>query len=160
MRWHISPTACPLPGAMIQAQYEDQSIPHFSRWRRHLISCETWATSPTGKSPAALPALPLVSLTQQRYGKLFSLCTAPSKVSQSLFTFEEFLYWSSALPHHDYLALHGQDRVGPEQSIHNILQQTIHTCSAWNLYSNTFQNNQTFNRLLRSMNFLQSLNYQ
>lgn len=85
--------------------------------------------------------------------KLLSQWIAPSRVSQSLCTFEEFLYWSSTLPHHDYLALHGQDRLSPEQSIHNILQQTIHTGSAWNLYNNTFQNNQTFNRIIKKHEF-------
>ena len=39
----------------------------------------------------------------------------------------------------------------PWTEIHNILQQTINTCSAWNLYNNT--NNQTFNRIVKKQEF-------
>lgn len=56
------------------------------------------------------------------------------------------LLWRNLLPFHLISQLYGQDRVSPEQSIHNILQQTIHTCSVSNLYSNTFQ---IFNRLIK-----------
>ena len=102
----IHPTY-PLLVVIIQPQYEDQSNLHFW-WRYHIISHESWATSPEGWVPCCppWPASGITYPTKTRHTN-GSLCVLPPKVCHSLFTFEEFLYWSFTLPCHNYLALHG-----------------------------------------------------
>lgn len=61
--------------------------------------------------------------------KWLSPYATPPKVCHSLFTFEELLYWSFTLPclARATIWLFMAKRVSPQQSMHNILQQTIHT---------------------------------